>query len=62
MSKLSERQRQLLAALENVYLCEGYRSLTVSDLAEKLKCSKRSLYELAPSKQGNRPISTAADA
>lgn len=31
-------------------LYEGFRRLTVGELARRLRCSRRSLYELAPSK------------
>jgi AcrR family transcriptional regulator len=37
--------------LEQVFKREGFRTLSVSDMANRLKCSKRSLYELASSKQ-----------
>ena len=49
--------RKVLAAerrldkLEQVFRREGFRHLSVSDMATKLQCSKRSLYELAPTKQ-----------
>ena len=48
---VSERQRDLVEALETLFLEEGFRDLTVDELAARLKCSKRTLYELAPSKQ-----------
>ena len=44
------RQEELLAALEEVMTAEGFRSLTISDLSERLHCSRRTLYELAESK------------
>ena len=48
---VSERQRDLVEALEQLFLEEGFRDVTVDELATRLKCSKRTLYELAPSKQ-----------
>lgn len=40
-----------LDKLEQIFRKEGFRHLSVADIAAKLHCSKRSLYELAPSKQ-----------
>jgi AcrR family transcriptional regulator len=50
-SAVSERHRDLIEALEALFLDEGFRTITVDELAARLKCSKRTLYELAPSKQ-----------
>lgn len=40
-----------MQALEAIYLAEGFRRTTVGELAARLHCSKRALYELAPSKE-----------
>src|SRR4051812_8968716 len=48
---VSERHRTLIDALEQLFLQEGFRSVTVDELAARLKCSKRTLYEVASSKQ-----------
>ena len=48
--KASAAERRL-DKLEQVFRHEGFRHLSVSDMATKLQCSKRSLYELAASKQ-----------
>lgn len=48
--KASAAERRL-EKLEQVFRREGFRHLSVSDMAAKLQCSKRSLYELATSKQ-----------
>ena len=48
---LGERHAQLIAELEKIVLEEGFGGFTVSDLAARLSCSKRTLYEIAPSKQ-----------
>ena len=45
------RQVELLNRLEALFFAEGYQATTMSDLAQRLKCSKRSLYELAPSRK-----------
>lgn len=45
------RQVELLAKIEALFFAEGYRAATMSDLAQRLKCSKRALYELAPSRK-----------
>lgn len=45
------RQERLLDALENLFLDEGFREVTVAALAQRLRCSRRGFYELAPSKE-----------
>lgn len=45
------RQQRLLDALETIFLGEGFSDVTVAELARRLRCSRRSLYELAPSKE-----------
>jgi AcrR family transcriptional regulator len=47
----SRRQVEILNALESVFLAEGFRHLTVADLVERLRCSRRTLYSLAPSRE-----------
>lgn len=46
----TERQGDILAGLEEIILDEGFRHLTVGDMAERLHCSRRTLYEVANSK------------
>lgn len=48
---LTPRQQRLLDALETIFLGEGFSDVTVAELARRLRCSRRSLYELAPSKE-----------
>ncbi|MEV6830244.1 TetR/AcrR family transcriptional regulator [Amycolatopsis sp. NPDC051102] len=45
------RQRALLADLEALFLAEGFADFTLDDLAGRLRCSKSTLYALAPSKE-----------
>lgn len=45
------RQRALLAELEALFLAEGFAVFTLDDLAARLRCSKSTLYALAPSKE-----------
>lgn len=45
------RQLEVLDGLETIVLIEGFRDLTVGGLAERLRCSRRTLYELADSKE-----------
>ncbi|MGE0858844.1 MAG: TetR/AcrR family transcriptional regulator [Gammaproteobacteria bacterium] len=47
----SKRGAELLDALEDMVLREGFAELGVSEIAQRLSCSKRTLYELAPSKR-----------
>lgn len=48
---LGERHVELLDSLEHIVLEEGFQQFTVADLAARLSCSKRTLYEIAPTKQ-----------
>jgi len=48
--ELTDRGRELLDAIEQIIVDEGFASLTVGDLAARLKCSRSTLYSLAPSK------------
>jgi AcrR family transcriptional regulator len=48
--ELTDRGRELLDAIEQIIVEEGFASLTVGDLAARLKCSRSTLYSLAPSK------------
>jgi AcrR family transcriptional regulator len=47
----SPRHLELIEGLEGVILSEGFRHLTVGGLAERLQCSRRTLYEIAESKE-----------
>jgi AcrR family transcriptional regulator len=46
------RHLEILDGLETIVLTEGFRDLTVGGLAERLRCSRRTLYEIADSKDG----------
>lgn len=48
--EFSARQEEVLDELERIVLEEGFRKLTTALLAKRLRCSRRTLYELAPSK------------
>lgn len=41
----------MLDAIEAIFLREGFRRVTVEQLARQLRCSRRSIYQLAPSKE-----------
>jgi AcrR family transcriptional regulator len=45
------RQVDLLDRLVSLMAAEGFSHLTLDDLAERLRCSKTTLYALAPTKQ-----------
>lgn len=45
------RHLQILDDLETIVLTHGFRDLTVGSLAEQLHCSRRTLYEIAASKE-----------
>ena len=44
------RSDELLDRLEAIFLREGFRRVAIGELATRLRCSRRSLYELAASK------------
>lgn len=47
---LRPRAATLLPLIEAIVLQDGFSRLSVGDLAERLSCSKRTIYEIAPSK------------
>ena len=50
-SPLRRDRDGLLDALESRFLARGFRATTIGDLASELRCSRRTLYEIAPSKE-----------
>jgi AcrR family transcriptional regulator len=46
----SPRQIEILDELSGIVLVEGFCNLTVADLADRLRCSRRTLYTLAPTR------------
>jgi AcrR family transcriptional regulator len=50
-ARRSPRQEQILDALEALVRREGFGALTVGELAARLRCSRSTLYALAPSKE-----------
>lgn len=49
--RLGARQREVLDGLEQMVLAEGISRFTIGELAARMGCSRRTLYELAPSKE-----------
>ncbi len=47
----TRRQAELLSRLESLFLADGFIRFTLDDLASRLRCSKSTLYALAPSKE-----------
>ncbi len=45
------REERLREGLEEVFLREGFRRVTIGDLAARLHCSRQTLYQLASSKE-----------
>jgi AcrR family transcriptional regulator len=48
---ISPRLGRLVEDLENVFLAEGFLHFSTEELAARLRCSKRTLYMLAPSRE-----------
>lgn len=49
-ARLGPRQHDVLEQLETIFLDSGFSSLTIADLAAGVGCSRRTLYEIAPSR------------
>src|SRR3954451_4534442 len=49
--RFTPRQVEILDTLQALFLAEGFRHLTIGDLVDRLRCSRRTLYSLAPSKE-----------
>lgn len=49
--RLGRRHREVLDGLEEMVLAEGISEFTIGELAARMGCSRRTLYELAPSKE-----------
>ncbi len=47
----TDRQSQLLDALEEVFLTEGFTHLTIGEMVARLRCSRRTIYSVAPSRE-----------
>jgi len=50
-SRWSPRQVALLDDLERLFASEGFRHLTIADMAARTRCSRRTLYSIASSKE-----------
>ena len=46
----SPRQEQILDVLEELFVAKGFRAWTVDELVVAAQCSRKTLYDLAPSK------------
>ncbi len=46
----AKREAELRATLQHIILSDGFARLSVSEMAQRLGCSKRTIYELAPTK------------
>ncbi|HWE55303.1 MAG TPA: TetR/AcrR family transcriptional regulator [Acidimicrobiales bacterium] len=47
----TDRQSELLDALEEVFFQEGFTHLTIGEMVSRLRCSRRTIYSLAPSRE-----------
>lgn len=47
----TRRQEQVLDGLEEIFREEGFRRLTIGELATRLRCSRSTLYAMAPTKE-----------
>lgn len=47
---VAPKTEELLDRLEDIFVREGFRRVTIGELATRLRCSRRSLYEQAPGK------------
>jgi AcrR family transcriptional regulator len=49
--RLTARQRQVLDQLEELVVADGLAELTMAEIAARVNCSLRTLYEISPSKE-----------
>jgi AcrR family transcriptional regulator len=47
----SPRQVEIFDQLQELFFAEGFRHMTIADLVDRLRCSRRTLYNLAPSRE-----------
>jgi AcrR family transcriptional regulator len=50
-SRPSARQADLAGRLQRLFLTEGFAAFSIADLTDRLRCSRTTLYALAPSKE-----------
>ena len=50
-SRYSPRQEEILDSLEQSFMAEGLRGLKLGDLVQRARCSRATVYELAPTKE-----------
>ncbi len=50
-ARLGERHREVLDQLDELFMENGFASFTITDLVREAGCSRRTLYEIAPSKE-----------
>lgn len=50
-SRLSPRHHEVLDQLDGLFMQNGFASFTITDLVREAGCSRRTLYEIAPSKE-----------
>ena len=49
--RYTDRQRELLDALAQLFLAEGFAHLTIGEMVSRLRCSRRTIYSVAPSRE-----------
>ena len=47
----SERRQEILDSVTAIFLKEGFRAVAMTDLVTSARCSRRTLYEIAPTKE-----------
>lgn len=49
--RYTERHQELLDTLESIFLEEGFSHLTIGEMVARMRCSRRTIYSLAPSRE-----------
>ncbi len=49
--RLGHRHREVLDQIEDLFLDRGFAAITIAEIAAGVGCSRRTIYELAPSKE-----------
>jgi AcrR family transcriptional regulator len=50
-TRRSARRGEILDALDALFIDEGFQTLTIAEVVERLHCSRRTLYSVAPSRE-----------
>ncbi|MEZ5379252.1 MAG: TetR/AcrR family transcriptional regulator [Acidimicrobiales bacterium] len=50
-NRLGQRHHEILEHIESLFMERGFADITIGEIAARVGCSRRTLYEIAPSKE-----------